>query len=207
MTEKKDVRQTAEKNKKISKKTAIKKSVAKSVIRGHRAKTSAKPLRGAGKRPVAKRVEKMAVVIPVVKEAEKGMAVQKKKEEIWATGKRKTAIGRIRFFSSGKGEISINNKSMEKYFPTFSLRQIVLSPFKLLAQEKKFRFDIKIKGGGIRGQAEAIRLGISRALTEFNPEWRQALKSAGFLSRDARIKERKKPGLKRARRAPQWSKR
>ncbi|MDA2921672.1 30S ribosomal protein S9 [Patescibacteria group bacterium AH-259-L07] len=126
---------------------------------------------------------------------------------MWATGKRKSSIARVQFFSSGKGEISINKRSIKDYFPVFELQKSVTSPLVLLKQDKKFTFRIRVHGGGIRGQAEAARLGIARALSELNPEWRKPLKKAGFLKRDPRKKERKKPGLKRARRAPQWAKR
>ncbi|MBU4369804.1 30S ribosomal protein S9 [Patescibacteria group bacterium] len=128
-------------------------------------------------------------------------------DQNWATGKRKTAVAQVQFFPKGKGNISINKKTVKEYFPVFDLFQIVLSPLKLLNQEKVFDFRIKVHGGGMKSQAEAARLGIARALVVFNPEWRKELKSAGFLRRDARKKERKKPGLKRARRAPQWAKR
>ncbi|MDA2936025.1 30S ribosomal protein S9 [Patescibacteria group bacterium AH-259-L05] len=129
------------------------------------------------------------------------------KKEIWATGKRKSSIARVQFFSHGKGEISINKRSIKDYFPVFELQKSVVAPLVLLRQDKKFTFRIRAHGGGIRGQAEAVRLGIARALVLFNPEWRKSLKTAGYLKRDPRKKERKKPGLKRARRAPQWQKR
>lgn len=176
-----------------------------------RGKTIKKQTKKQVKKPIVKAViqavpKKDLSVIPPVKDMAK-VEVPKGRAEIWATGKRKTAIARVRLFSQGRGEISVNKKSVERYFPVFSLKQAILSPLKLLNQEKNFKFIIKVQGGGIRGQAEAIRLGVTRALVVFNPEWRQALKSAGFLRRDARVKERKKPGLKRARRAPQWQKR
>ncbi len=123
-----------------------------------------------------------------------------------ATGKRKTAVAQIRFYPNGQGEILINNKSLAEYFPYFVWQDLVLAPIVLVGL-KKYRIIIKVKGGGINSQVEAIRLGISRALLKMNPEFRFLLKKAKFLTRDARIKERKKPGLKRARRAPQWQKR
>jgi small subunit ribosomal protein S9 len=135
--------------------------------------------------------------------------VQKKKEselKIWTTGKRKSAIAGVQFFPQEKGEIIINGRKLNDYFSVFKLREIVLSPLKLLKLPET-KILIKVVGGGITSQAEAIRLGISRALISINHEQRKDLKSAGFLHRDPRIKERKKPGLKRARRAPQWNKR
>ena len=126
---------------------------------------------------------------------------------IWSTGKRKTAIARIQLFKNGNGEITVNNKSFKDYFPYFELQNIVLSPLCLTNQEKSFNFRIMIKGGGFKSQAEAVRLGISQALVALDPECRKTLKTVKFLTRDSRVKERKKPGLKRARRAPQWNKR
>ncbi|MDD4995905.1 MAG: 30S ribosomal protein S9 [Patescibacteria group bacterium] len=126
---------------------------------------------------------------------------------MFATGKRKSAIAQIQFSPQGKGKIFINKKESNKYFSPFSLQELILSPLKLLKKEKDFDFKIKVTGGGVHGQAEAVRLGISRALILLNPSWRKELKMAGFLRRDPRVKERKKPGLKRARRAPQWAKR
>ncbi|MDA2921777.1 30S ribosomal protein S9 [Patescibacteria group bacterium AH-259-L07] len=92
----------------------------------------------------------------------------------------------MQFFNSGKGEIFINNRSIKDYFPVFELQKSVTSPLVLLSQDKKFTFRIRVHGSGIRGQAEAVRLGIARALSEFNQEWRKPLKTAGFLRRDPR---------------------
>lgn len=181
----------------VAKESALKKkSVKKSVIKSVAKK---KPVEKITPKKVTnkKSIKKIVAVKPKVE----------KLKEIWATGKRKTSIARVQFFSKGKGDIVINKKSVRKYFPLFELEQTVFAPLKLLKQENNFRFRIKVHGGGIRGQAEAVRLGISRALTLYNLDWRQDLKSAGYLRRDARKKERKKPGLKRARRAPQWAKR
>jgi len=126
---------------------------------------------------------------------------------IWATGKRKTAIARVKFFSKGSGEIWINKKPLASCSLVPDLRKIILEPLVLLKREKDFLIKANVKGGGTKSQVEAVRLGITRALVILNPEWRKELKSEGFLRRDPRKKERKKPGLKRARRAPQWSKR
>jgi len=125
----------------------------------------------------------------------------------YAAGKRKTSIARVRLYTGGKGDVVVNEKPMDKYFTLLTSRGIVLSPLKLTGLNKKFDISAKITGGGINSQAEALRHGISRALLEFDADLRGTLKKAGFLTRDARIKERKKPGLKRARRAPQFSKR
>ncbi|MGC9031215.1 MAG: 30S ribosomal protein S9 [Minisyncoccia bacterium] len=123
-----------------------------------------------------------------------------------AIGRRKTAIARVRLFK-GKGEILVNDKKFTEYFPVKFYQEIVLSPLKLLKLFDKVKISAILKGGGISAQAEALRLGISRALVKLNQEYRKRLKSFGFLTRDPRVKERKKPGLKRARKAPQWSKR
>lgn len=130
-----------------------------------------------------------------------------------AVGRRKTAVARVRLFTANPSEIAdegkliINDKSYKDFFPTMELQDIVESPLKRLKSLNRFRVTIKVKGGGLRGQAEAIRHGITRALVLFDTNFRKKLKKVGFLTRDSRKKERKKYGLKKARRAPQWSKR
>jgi small subunit ribosomal protein S9 len=122
-------------------------------------------------------------------------------------GRRKTSVARVRIYPKRKEKQSflVNDKDYQEYFPTLELREIVLAPFKKL--NIHFPVTIKVKGGGIHSQAEAIRLGLSRALILFNPDFRPILRKAGYLTRDPRMRERKKFGLKRARRAPQWQKR
>ncbi len=132
---------------------------------------------------------------------------EEKREYFYGKGGRKTSTAQVRVYPQGKGEIIINDKKLEDYFPYFEFQKIVLDPLKLTGFEGKVDISVKVSGGGRRGQAEAIRHGISRALVKMNQELRQVLKPAGFLTRDARMKERKKFGLKRARRAPQWQKR
>lgn len=124
-----------------------------------------------------------------------------------AIGRRKTAKARVRIFTQGEKTILINEKSYQDYFPTKELQQIVLSSLEKMKVLEKFRVLVKVKGGGTTSQAEAVRHGISRALVKFNSEFRKRLRKLGFLTRDPRMRERKKFGLKRARRAPQWSKR
>lgn len=130
--------------------------------------------------------------------------------QYYGTGKRKTAVARV-FLRSGKGDITlyVNRKlrPFNEYFRLESLRHLIRKPLLLTDTEGKFDLFIRVGGGGIRGQAEAIQLGISRALVEFNKELRPVLKRAGLLTRDARIKERKKYGLRGARKAPQYHKR
>jgi small subunit ribosomal protein S9 len=133
--------------------------------------------------------------------------VKTKDKYIYAVGKRKRAIAQIRLFEKGKGEIIINEKKSQDYLPDYELQEIINSPLNITDNSKKFNISVLVKGGGKKGQAEAIRHGIARALDKLNADLHKTLKVAGFLTRDARIKERKKPGLKRARRAPQWKKR
>ena len=122
------------------------------------------------------------------------------------TGRRKEAIARVRIVP-GTGQWTINGRSLDVYFPNKVHQQIVNEPFVTLGAEGKFDVIARISGGGVTGQAGALRLGVTRALTLVDPENRPSLKKAGFLTRDARVKERKKYGLKKARKAPQYSKR
>jgi small subunit ribosomal protein S9 len=124
---------------------------------------------------------------------------------IESVGRRKTSVARVRITPASKFSMSINDKDMEKYFPTPALRMTVLSIFNDI--EKKFLITAKIKGGGISSQAEALRHGLGRALVSFDSDLRTKLKLKGFLKRDPRAKERRKFGLKKARKAPKWSKR
>ena len=132
----------------------------------------------------------------------------KKSENIvfQGTGRRKESIARVRLMA-GKGEITVNGKKLDEYFGTEILKVIVNQPFAVTNTVGKYDVIIKVTGGGYTGQAGAIRHGISRALLEANSEFRPALKANGFLTRDPRMKERKKYGLKKARKAPQFSKR
>lgn len=128
-------------------------------------------------------------------------------EQTNALGRRKAAVARV-YLTAGKGNITINDRELENYFSLDSLRYIVNQPFEVTGTLGQFDAKITIVGGGIKGQAEAIRLGIARALSELNREaYRSALKAAGFLTRDAREVERKKPGQPGARRHFQFSKR
>ena len=125
---------------------------------------------------------------------------------IEAVGRRKTATARVRIYP-GTGEIVVNDKPMEQYFGRALDQMILRQPLTLVGADNTFNISVHVNGGGEGGQAGAVRLGISRALTMSDANLRGVLKSAGFLTRDARAKERKKPGLKRARKAPQYTKR
>jgi small subunit ribosomal protein S9 len=122
------------------------------------------------------------------------------------TGRRKEAIARVRV-TPGSGEIQINGRSLDDYFPTRVHRMVAQSPLRTIGRDKEYDVLATIEGGGVNGQAGALRLGIARALIELDPELRPQLKAEGFLRRDAREKERRKYGLKKARKAPQYSKR
>ncbi len=124
-----------------------------------------------------------------------------------AIGRRKTATARIRLFTRGTKEFLINDKPYEIYFPVLELKQTAAASLETMKCLDKFRISVKVRGGGCHSQAEAVRHATARALVKFNPDFRKRLRKAGFLTRDQRMRERKKFGLKRARRAPQWSKR
>ncbi|MBI4779137.1 30S ribosomal protein S9 [Candidatus Falkowbacteria bacterium] len=122
-------------------------------------------------------------------------------------GRRKTSIARVRLYKGDGGLMTINGKDANKYFTEEELFSIISQPLKLAGLIKNFNISINISGGGKKGQAEAVRHGIARALLTINPDLRALFKVKGWIMRDARKKERKKPGLKKARRAPQWAKR
>ena len=134
---------------------------------------------------------------------------KKSSKEIYfyACGKRKTSAARVRVYPNGEGKVEVNQKALADYFLSFAHRNLIKAPFQFVEVGKKFNVTVRVQGGGLNSQAEAIKHGISRALVLIDAELRSSLKKAGFLTRDPRRKERKKPGLKRARRAPQWSKR
>lgn len=123
-----------------------------------------------------------------------------------AVGRRKSSVARV-ILTAGTGVITINGRPFEEYIPLAAIRLDVLQPLELTETTTKFDVSVNVNGGGVSGQAGAIRLGITRALMEVNPDYRQTLKPAGLVTRDPRAKERKKYGLKKARRAPQFSKR
>jgi small subunit ribosomal protein S9 len=123
-----------------------------------------------------------------------------------AVGRRKTATARVRMFTRS-GAFTVNGKAYGEYFPTLDMQKIAEDALKRMKLWDRFRISAKVSGGGIHAQAEAVRHGLARCLIIFNPDFRKRMKRAGFLKRDPRMKERKKFGLKKARRAPQWAKR
>lgn len=122
-------------------------------------------------------------------------------------GRRKTASARVRITPASKTSITVNDRKFEEYFPVLGLQQTILEVFKQEEGKLTFAVTAVVKGGGVSAQAEALRHGIARALSTHNPELRGGLKQKGYLKRDPRVVERKKPGMRKARRAPQWSKR
>ena len=125
---------------------------------------------------------------------------------IQTTGRRKESVARVRF-SDGSGQVTLNGKPLEAYFATMATRMRVMEPLSMTQTQGRYDIDATLGGGGTTGQADALRLGISRALAELDPELRPALKKAGMLTRDSRVVESKKYGLRKARRAPQFTKR
>ena len=132
---------------------------------------------------------------------------ESKQKYSYGTGRRKSSVARVRVYENGTGSITVNGRDIEEYFGLDTLKLIARQPLMVTDTLGKVDVVITVAGGGVTGQAGAIRHGIARALLGVNPEFRPALKAAGFLTRDPRMKERKKYGLKAARRAPQFSKR
>lgn len=155
------------------------------------------------KKPPLKKVEKK------VEEKVVAKATPKAEKYVYAVGRRKTAVAQIRFFSGAKAdgfEVIVNGRPYTEYFNTFEQREAVVAPLKALGKESA-KLTVHVMGGGLSGQADAVKLGIARALVEEDVLVRPVLKAGKLLTRDPRAVERKKPGLKKARRAPQWAKR
>jgi small subunit ribosomal protein S9 len=133
-------------------------------------------------------------------------SVKKIKSNLYATGKRKNSIARVWLIPNGKGKIKVNKKDLSKYFSRSLLNMLVKKPFETISNNN-FNVNVSVKGGGLSGQASAIKLAISRALINYDPKFRIALKKKGLLTRDSRVVERKKYGRKKARKSFQFSKR
>ena len=132
---------------------------------------------------------------------------ESKRPYVYGTGRRKSSVARVRLYPNGSGKITINNRDIDDYFGLDTLKLIVRQPLVAIDALEKYDMVVSVSGGGVSGQAGAIRHGAARALLNVSDEFRPVLKKAGFLTRDPRMKERKKYGLKAARRAPQFSKR
>ena len=192
-----------EEKKETIKKTAIKKSDKKADKKSD--KKVAKKIVKEPVKAVKKEIKKEAPASELESEIEnKGKKNNKYFEEI---GKRKTAKARVRLFTRGEKEFIVNNKPCKEYFSTLDLQKIASASLEKMKLLDRFKIQVIVRGGGTRAQAEAIRHGIAKILVQVNPIFRKRLKKHGYLTRDSRMRERKKFGLKRARRAPQWKKR
>lgn len=162
------------------------------------------------KKPEEEKIKRKKAVKKVERKVKEPISVvgpPKKEKYYQAVGRRKTAVARVRLFTKGEKVFLVNQKPIDQYFPIPEFQKTAKAALEKMKCLDKFRILVTVKGGGLSAQAEAIRHGIARALVLFNPNFRRRLKSSGFLTRDSRVKERKKFGLKRARRAPQWQKR
>lgn len=192
------------------KKQTIKKIAVKKVDKKTDAKSENKVAEKIVKKPVSekepeKEIKQETPAQEEVSEIEiKGAKNNKYFEEI---GKRKTAKARVRLFTRGEKAFIVNNKTYKEYFPTLDLQKIASASLDKMKLLERFRIQAIVRGGGTRAQAEAVRHAIAKILVQVNPIFRKRLKKHGFLTRDSRMRERKKFGLKRARRAPQWKKR
>ncbi len=174
------------------------------------AKKTAKPMAAAMPRPVKKEAIKPKEALPKPMVEETGETVKQQSKTLqyyFAVGRRKESVAHVRLYKNGSGKMLINGKELNVYFPWINWQNTVSAPLKTVGQSDKLDAVVLVKGGGLRGQADAVRHGLARALLLFNPVFRRGLKKAGFLTRDSRVKERKKYGLKKARRGPQWAKR
>lgn len=145
----------------------------------------------------------------ITKKEDKVTKEEKVGAYFYAVGRRKTAIAKVKLFpiSATQNSLTINSRKFEEYFPLTRLCDAIKSPLDLVGGEAKFEVIASVSGGGVSAQADAVKLGVARALVVFNEDYKKLLKSKGYLTRDSREVERKKAGLKKARRAPQWAKR
>jgi len=189
----------------------------KKTIKTKKAAVKPKAVKAAKEKEPKKKValKKVQLMIEIPEKAKEAVPAAEAPEEargarkayLYAVGRRKEAIAQVRLIKNGSGKVTVNNRELENYFGSPVLREIVTAAIETVGQNNKLDISAKVSGGGLRGQAEAVRLGVSRALLLLNPVFRKSLRRHGYLTRDSRMKERKKPGLKRARRAPQWQKR
>jgi len=208
---------------KATKVKAVKKAKVEKVKAEKPAKVAPKVEKAVEKEIIApvveaqEKVEKVEKVHPV-KSSEAGISqgeiISRGKEKLgkyfYAVGRRKTSVAQIRLFENEKAtdaDLIVNGKKLKEYFPTASMQNNLFSPLKAVGMMGKFRMTAIVRGGGVTGQLEAVRLGIARALVKYNETWKKSLKDLGLMTRDSREVERKKAGLKKARKAPQWAKR
>lgn len=167
--------------------------------------TAKKPAAKKASTPVKKETATVKKTVEAKVPAKKSTASAGK--YVYAVGRRKGASARVRIYPNGSGKITVNGQDYKEYFPTPASQLDMVSPLKVVSKDKDVDVEVRVLGGGKIGQAGAVRHGISRALLLLDIDFRPVLKVEGFLTRDPRVKERKKPGLRGARRAPQWSKR
>ena len=198
------------KKKKIKKEES---APAKTVVDKKKPAKKKAPVKAVGKVKETKKAEAVKE-IKEIKEAKEIVETKEKKKisgkYFCAVGRRKTSIAQVRIYpdeKAGDNDYIVNNKKAKEYFPGISLQNAIFGPFKAVGLNGKFKFSVLVKGGGFMGQSEATKLGVARALVKYDETLRKALKDLGFLTRDARKVERKKPGLKKARKSPQWAKR
>ncbi len=165
------------------------------------------------KKEVKTKTSKVKKVAPEVVEKVAAVKAEKKSADevyFYGVGRRKSSVAQVRLFSYDKATDSdfvINKKKLKDYFPVANLQNTFLAPLKAVGLYGKMRATVLVRGGGVTGQVEAVRLGIARALVKYDETYKKTLKELGYMTRDAREVERKKPGLKKARKAPQWAKR
>ena len=190
------VKKATTKKEKPAKKAVVKKVVKKAAVK---------------KAEKIEKVEEVKIIEKVVAHKTEIKKAEKTNEKyFYAVGRRKAATAQIRLFENDKAtdnDLIINGKKFKDYFPTTSLQNNFLAPLKAVGMQGKVRMTVIVRGGGTTGQVEAVRLGIARALVEYDEKLKKTLKDIGLLTRDSRKVERKKPGLKKARKAPQWAKR
>lgn len=196
--------------KKIVKKITKKAAPKTAKVKAEKKPKIEKPKKVAAPKVVEKEVTPMIAVQEKVDTVDKAVKTEKLEKYFYAVGRRKTSVAQVRLFENEKAteaDLLINGKKMKEYFPVASMQSNLLSPLRTVGMLGKFRMTVLVRGGGVTGQVEAVRLGIARALVKYDEKLKKSLKDVGLMTRDSREVERKKPGLKKARRAPQWAKR
>ena len=210
------VKKATTKKEKPAKKVAVKKVIKKAVVKKtekiHPVKSSEG---GISRGEIISRGKEKAEEVKIVEKTVSHKAEIKKPEKtsekyFYAVGRRKSAVAQVRLFEDGKAtenDFIVNGRKFKEYFPTVSLQNNFLSPFKAVGMQNNFRMTVIVRGGGVTGQVEAVKLGIARALVVYDEKLKKTLKDLKLLTRDSRKVERKKAGFKKARKSPQWSKR